>query len=71
MGHFGPKMAPPHNSGLALRVFNICTMNGANSNCLGQMGHSDAEWRILPRNTGSAVRIVLQFFTMKVVKKLY
>ena len=39
MGHFGPKMAPPYNSRLALKVFNICTMNGVNSNCLGQMGH--------------------------------
>ena len=39
MDYFGPKMAPPYNSGLALRVFNICTMNGANSNCLGQMRH--------------------------------
>ena len=27
-----PKMAHPHNSGLALRVFfKFCTMNGANS----------------------------------------
>ena len=31
MGHFGLKMALPHNSGLALRIFlKFCRMKGVN-----------------------------------------
>ena len=75
-----PKMAHPHNSGSAVRMFlKFCTMKGANR-CIEIILMAFPKKNLVwgkwttwdpkhPHNSGSTVRIVLQFCTMKGAKR--